>query len=272
VRKEFEGKVTEFVWDGDDLVHERVSDAATGKLQPLVTWVFEPGTFAPVAKFEGKKRYSVVTDALGTPTMLMTEAGKLAWKAQLDLYGAPREERAGIREADRATNPLRYAGQYHDEETGLSYNRFRYYDPETGRYISQDPIRLRGGSALYGYVTDPLRWGDPFGLGPCKLQTRTPEEVAALRREFEKSGGAREQFLKALAQEEGSLEMYGEEAVESMKNGEVPEDLVVHHKKPLFRGGTNDFENLEMMDWLEHLEHGDALHYYPEGKNPYGLN
>jgi RHS repeat-associated protein len=117
-----------------------------------------------VAKFEGRKRYSVVNDLLGTPTMLLTEAGKLAWKAQLDVYGVPREESGGIEESDRTSNPLRYPGQYYDEETGFSYNRWRYYDPETGRYISEDPVRLLGGMNLYGYVQSPLVWLDPLGL------------------------------------------------------------------------------------------------------------
>jgi hypothetical protein len=74
-----------------------------------VTWIFEPGAFAPIAKFEGRKRYAVVTDHICTPTMLMTEAGKLAWKAQLDVYGVPREERAGIEESD-ATCMTRFGG------------------------------------------------------------------------------------------------------------------------------------------------------------------
>ena len=50
--------------------------------------------------------------------------------------------------------PFRYQGQYEDIETGLYYNRFRYYSPESGTYISQDPIRLAGGLAFYGYVMD----------------------------------------------------------------------------------------------------------------------
>jgi RHS repeat-associated protein len=158
-----------------------VSDAATGKLQPLVTWMFEPGTFAPVAKFEGKKRYSVVTDWLGTPAMLMTEAGNLAWKAQLDLYGVPREEKAGIEEGDRTTNPLRYPGQYYDDETGLSYNRFRYYDPETGRYISEDPTGLGGGLDLHGYVHNPATWDDPFGLKKCNINKYRQDELADIK-------------------------------------------------------------------------------------------
>lgn len=64
--------------------------------------------------------------------------------------------------------PWRWPGQYEDEETGLFYNRFRYYDPGAGRYVSQDPIGLTGGVLLYGYVADPFAWVDPFGLsGDC---------------------------------------------------------------------------------------------------------
>jgi RHS repeat-associated protein len=60
--------------------------------------------------------------------------------------------------------PFRWQGQYEDAETGLYYNRHRYYDPDTGNYISQDPIGLEGGAALYAYVHDPNSWIDPFGL------------------------------------------------------------------------------------------------------------
>ena len=135
---------------------------AEGEIEPLVTWIFEPGTFAPVAKIEGNARYGVVTDHLGTPAMLLTEAGRVAWKAQLDLYGVPREE---VRET---ACPWRYPGQYEDPETGLYYNRFRYYDPEVGRYISPDPMGLLGGLEPYAYVHDPLGWLDPWGLSACR--------------------------------------------------------------------------------------------------------
>jgi RHS repeat-associated protein len=60
--------------------------------------------------------------------------------------------------------PFRYQGQYEDTETGLYYNRFRYYDPESGQYISQDPISLLGGFNAYGYVTDTLVYTDALGL------------------------------------------------------------------------------------------------------------
>ena len=68
-------------------------------------------------------------------------------------------------------NPLEpqmlFAGQWFDEESGLAYNRFRYYDPESGNYISSDPIGLSGGERPFGYVGNPLDWVDLFGLAGC---------------------------------------------------------------------------------------------------------
>ena len=60
--------------------------------------------------------------------------------------------------------PFGYQGQYEDSETGLYYNRFRYYDPSSGNYLSQDPIGLLGGMQLYSYVHDTNNWIDVFGL------------------------------------------------------------------------------------------------------------
>jgi RHS repeat-associated protein len=112
-------------------------------------------------KIERGERFGVVTDHLGTPRMMADETGALAWKAQLDVYGVAQNDVA------LTGCPWRWPGQYEDAETGLSYNRFRYYDPDAGRYVSQDPIGLDGGLALYPYVQDPLRFIDPFGLAGC---------------------------------------------------------------------------------------------------------
>ncbi|WP_241496039.1 RHS repeat-associated core domain-containing protein [Pseudomonas putida] len=69
-------------------------------------------------------------------------------------------------------NPLRFQGQYWDVETGLHYNRYRYYDPQVGRFISKDPIGLNGGPNLYTYAFNPIQWLDPLGLA----RTRNPIE------------------------------------------------------------------------------------------------
>ncbi|MBD2794060.1 RHS repeat-associated core domain-containing protein, partial [Xenorhabdus szentirmaii] len=64
---------------------------------------------------------------------------------------------------------FRFAGQYEDEESGLYYNRFRYYNPEVAQYISPDPLNLRGGLNPYGYVYNPTGWIDPCGLSDSSI-------------------------------------------------------------------------------------------------------
>jgi len=61
-------------------------------------------------------------------------------------------------------NPLRFQGQYYDAETGLHYNRHRYYNPNTGHFLTPDPIKLAGGLNHYQYVPNPTGWVDPLGL------------------------------------------------------------------------------------------------------------
>jgi RHS repeat-associated protein len=122
--------------------------------------VFEDGSFVPVARITEKGSESIVTDYLGTPAQMYDETGQKTWSAELDIYGRVRNF------AGRSLNdcPFRYQGQYQDEETGLYYNRFRYYDLGMGSYLSQDPIRLDGGMQLYGYVNNTNSWLDPEGL------------------------------------------------------------------------------------------------------------
>nr|WP_261388023.1 RHS repeat-associated core domain-containing protein [Pantoea soli] len=79
-----------------------------------------------------------------------------------------------------AHQPLRYAGQYADSETGLHYNLFRYYDPQIGRFTVQDPIGLQGGWNLYQYAPNPLGWIDPWGLTSRRAAFRTAKEQAKI--------------------------------------------------------------------------------------------
>jgi RHS repeat-associated protein len=90
------------------------------------------------------------------------EKGQTVWETRLDIYGKVHTF-AGRSLSDC---PFRYQGQYEDQETGLYYNRFRYYSPEEGMYLSQDPIGLAGGNKLYSYVHDINKWTDPIGLVP----------------------------------------------------------------------------------------------------------
>ncbi|MQT57173.1 RHS repeat protein, partial [Pseudomonas sp. FSL R10-0399] len=74
--------------------------------------------------------------------------------------------------------PLRFQGQYFDTETGLHYNRYRYYDPQVGRFISKDPIGFAGGLNVYAYAPNPVGWVDPFGLSSCPCE-RDCEKILA---------------------------------------------------------------------------------------------
>ncbi|CAH1043270.1 RHS repeat-associated core domain-containing protein [Halomonas sp. TD01] len=158
---------THYGWDGDRIVHEETEHQRT-------TVVYEPGSFVPMLRIdqrvshnngtaganEEKQVSAYITDALGTPLQLLSPNGQPRWLAEPDDWAAVTNQRA----VRGVTQPIRFLGQWHDEESGLYYNRHRYYDPEQGRYISQDPIGLRGGTNLYGYVTNPTGMVDPLGL------------------------------------------------------------------------------------------------------------
>jgi RHS repeat-associated protein len=137
-----------------------------GTPESPITWLFEPESFSPLGKLVDDERYSIITDHLGTPRAMFDAHGQEAWAAELDTYGQLREVRGG-----RKACPFRFPGQYEDPETGLYYNRFRYYDPEVGGYVSQDPIGLAGGANATAYTPDPNSWIDPYGLsGTCATQ------------------------------------------------------------------------------------------------------
>jgi RHS repeat-associated protein len=118
------------------------------------------GTFVPAAKITEKEQFSIVTNYLGTPEAMYREDGEAVWTCELNSYGKVRN----FQGESKTMCPFRYQGQYEDAETGLYYNRFRYYSPEEGMYLSQDPIGLNGGINLYAYVHDPNSWIDGFGL------------------------------------------------------------------------------------------------------------
>jgi len=103
-------------------------------------------------------------DHLGTPQELTDCEGKVAWSAQYKAWGQAKEAISAAAYKGGIRNPIRFQGQYFDEETGLHYNRYRYYDPHGGRYISQDPIRLSGGNNLQQYAPNPTEWVDTIGL------------------------------------------------------------------------------------------------------------
>lgn len=108
-------------------------------------------------------------DQLGTPQELTDKEGKLLWSADYKAWGEATVKLTSKGMSQNIENHHRFQGQYFDSETGLHYNRFRYYDPHMARYISKDPIGLEGGINTSAYVADPTQWVDPLGLNPVAL-------------------------------------------------------------------------------------------------------
>ncbi|MFU3619049.1 RHS repeat-associated core domain-containing protein [Pseudomonas paraeruginosa] len=174
-----------FGWDGDRQCAEAFE-------RQLRTTVHEPGGFVPLLRLEqarepdtpellelrrtfaaegqplpaqcvpalGEARFAFFhTDHLGTPLQLSDERGQLRWQ------GVAHDWRAVEPDREPGAQPIRFQGQYHDEESGLYYNRYRYYLPEAGRYASQDPLGLGGGPNPYTYALNaPSVAYDPTGL------------------------------------------------------------------------------------------------------------
>lgn len=146
----------DFTWSGSLLV-EQVHTNVDGELR-VTTWDYHPTDGRPVAqtvRVGAKLDFAtVITDQVGTPTELLGADGALRWQDSSTLWGAD----------STAEQPLAFPGQYRDDETGLHYNVYRYYDPLSGRYLSQDPLGLAPGIDPAGYVANPLLQTDRLGL------------------------------------------------------------------------------------------------------------
>ncbi|WP_152643461.1 DUF6531 domain-containing protein [Paracidovorax citrulli] len=193
---------TAFLYDGDLLAGELRGSR-------LSEYLYEPDSFVPLAKLESEWKgeaaekegarpkdfaaYYYQCDQIGAPQELTDEQGRIVWAASYQVWGQTQalqvmrtgtDDAAVFTQAERplalaakgdvqalsfVEQPLRFQGQYFDGETGLHYNRFRYYDPVTGRFLHQDPIGLLGGTNLFIYAVSPTNWADLLGLTADKL-------------------------------------------------------------------------------------------------------
>ncbi len=106
-------------------------------------------------------------DHLGTPQEMTDHTGAIIWKAEYKAWRDCKAEKAKsnfFENSEIISNNIRFQGQYFDEETGLHYNRYRYYSPYVGRFISKDPIGLLGGNNVYAYAPNSTSWTDALGL------------------------------------------------------------------------------------------------------------
>lgn len=149
---------TRYVWDLVSVVHEVVT--RKGQAPAVKSFLYEDeGETLPVAQRSTADWEYVVGDLNGVADEIVDGRGKLLARAKRGLYG--RTEWTGPRPEAGAS--FRFPGQIADHETGLHYNRYRYFDPETGRYLTPDPIGLGGGYDLYEYGPNPVTWMDPMG-------------------------------------------------------------------------------------------------------------
>jgi len=181
IRKHDDFGTTHFLWDGIHLLQEqRGNDRAT--------YVYEPENHVPLARLDSRVNdghdaaandptigtmhpasngavYYFHNDVSGMPEELTTASGEIAWQAEYSTWGNTLTETwvAATNVNRQLPQNLRFQGQYADRETGLHYNTFRFYDPDTGAFISPDPIGLLGGNNLQHYAANPIRWADPLG-------------------------------------------------------------------------------------------------------------
>jgi RHS repeat-associated protein len=160
-----------FTWDGTTLCEQTTTSPS---LPNPVTLTWDHQDLRPIAQTEritaadapqdeiDSRFFAIVTDLVGTPNELINEHGDIAWHTRTTLWGTT----AWAANSTTYT-PLRFPGQYYDPETGLHYNHFRHYDPETARYLTPDPHGLDPAPNPAAYVHNPHSWTDPLGLSPC---------------------------------------------------------------------------------------------------------
>ncbi|WP_079178362.1 putative T7SS-secreted protein [Streptomyces mangrovisoli] len=169
----------DFTWDGTTLCEQTT---ASPDLPHPVTLTWDHQGIRPLAQTEritasespqheiDSRFFAIVTDLIGTPSELIDEQGDIAWRTRSTLWG-----RTAWADNSSAYTPLRFPGQYYDPETGLHYNYFRHYDPETARFLTPDPLGLSPAPNPDTYVDNPHTWGDPLGLAPDECPYRVEQ-------------------------------------------------------------------------------------------------
>ncbi|HAN8213555.1 TPA: hypothetical protein J1414_004653, partial [Escherichia coli] len=214
-----------YLWDGDSIAEIReYRDDKLYSVRHLVFNGFEliSQQFSRVRQAHPSvapqwvtRTNHAVSDLTGRPLMLFNSEGKTVWRpGQTSLWGLALSLPADTGYPDprgeldpEAAPGLLYAGQWQDTESGLCYNRFRYYEPETGMYLVSDPLGLLGGEQTYRYVPNPLGYIDPLGLA----KTSVPAEKISL------SDKARDLFRQGKVRE--ALDVHYEDLVRRKLGG-----------------------------------------------------
>jgi len=121
-------------------------------------------------------------DQIGIPREMTDKDGNSLWIGNYTGWDRLKEE---TKVTDSAYQPFRLQNQYADHETGLHYNFFRYYEPDAGRFVNQDPIELKGGENLYEFSPNINSWFNPLGLSSRNLPEIASEMVIQLEKMVE---------------------------------------------------------------------------------------
>jgi RHS repeat-associated protein len=166
-------------WDGDRLAAEELPSGGLRVYvyvdeRALVPFMRVDYASADATADQGERFY-FLSNQLGAVERVLNDNAETVWRAEHHPYGV-----RTITSPERFDQPQRWPGHYHDEETGLHYNRFRYYDPSLGRYLEPDPQGLAGGLNLYAYAHNPLVGVDLRGLSDvCPVTGRPLREPDA---------------------------------------------------------------------------------------------
>ncbi|MEO7596093.1 MAG: RHS repeat-associated core domain-containing protein, partial [Byssovorax sp.] len=153
----------EFLWDGYVIAAD--IDTQHGSR----CFVHRPGTLEPMVQAERGEVFLYVNDHLGMPKELLSVGGRVAWSASHTAWGRVTKDKRAMTGAiggRSIASPFRLLGQYSDEETGLCSTLFRYFDPDTGRWLSPDPLGIFGGKNLFEFGSSPTVTVDPLGMVP----------------------------------------------------------------------------------------------------------
>ena len=217
-------KRTHFVWEGSRLLQEYTYKGS-------YTYIYtDQDSYEPLAqvfrKNQDEEQYLAYfhTDQIGIPREMTDVHGNLLWYGEYTAWGRLKKDGRVYKDAHQ---PFRLQNQYYDEETGLHYNLMRYYEPEAGRFVNQDPIGLLGGENLYWFAPNAAMWLDPWGLAKRSKKGEIFTDSKGLSLEVRNP-----QDLSHMS--ESTLRYMAEEGVSgTTKGGRVKgsEPIILHHQK-----------------------------------------
>ena len=236
-----EPKRTHFVWDGTKLLQEYT-------YKGNYTYIYTgQGSYEPLAQVfnntKDNKQYLAYfhTDQIGIPKEMTDQLGNLLWFGEYTAWGKLYKDERVYRDVHQ---PFRLQNQYCDEETGLHYNFFRYYEPDSGRFVNQDPIGLAGGHNLYQFAPNSNTWIDPLGLSLSYVTFPSSQVIHEVTIQMQGGRGA---DFKAANIEAGILSPSGNHTQKAHKD--IYGDVTWHHAD---YDPTNNTAKMQLVTEADH--------------------